>query len=202
MADILDRRNTLRDNCLRLKLMPFNYVPFSSQRGTTAAMDTNTKIEGAHVIFYRQIKTSRDKSLRAVLLHKRTQNAPIHPGYWALFGGTLDPGEEPKDAAKREVKEELGLVEPKKRALVLKAARLKELGPPARVSRPNGIGFIQYFCYGLDHDLDKLRLLWNAETEMVEGEGLGWFNAEEIHHLMVRPEDRIALIDFFKNDGT
>jgi len=35
----------------------------------------------------------------------------------------------------------------------------------------------------------------------VEGEGLGWFTAEEIHHLDVRPEDRAAINHFFEENG-
>ncbi len=32
----------------------------------------------------------------------------IYPGYWAFFGGHLDPGETPEQAVKRELLEEIG----------------------------------------------------------------------------------------------
>ncbi|MFL5245256.1 MAG: NUDIX domain-containing protein [Gemmataceae bacterium] len=161
-------------------------------------MDNTTKVAGAHVVFYRVLKTccceARHESVRAIMLCKRTQDAPTHPGYWALFGGKLNNAEEtPKDAAKREVEEELGLI--------LEARRLEELGPPVCVARADGACSIQYFHYLLDYDLDKLTLRPNRKGK-VEGEGLGWFTAEEIHHLMVRPEDRIAVDNFFREHGT
>jgi hypothetical protein len=46
-----------------------------------------------------------------------------------------------------------------------------------------------------------LALRWNADHRKVEGEGLGWFNAEELRHLLVRPEDRTAIEAFFAAHG-
>jgi len=43
------------------------------------------------------------------LLCRRPLGMRRHPGQWALPGGRLDPGEEPLDAALRELDEELGL---------------------------------------------------------------------------------------------
>ncbi len=36
----------------------------------------------------------------------------IYPGYWAFFGGHLDPGETPEDALKRELLEEISYTPP------------------------------------------------------------------------------------------
>ncbi|GEM_PF-3011114 len=45
-----------------------------------------------------------------VLLQQRDQNPRIpFPGRWVLFGGALEPGETPRQAARREMKEELNL---------------------------------------------------------------------------------------------
>jgi 8-oxo-dGTP pyrophosphatase MutT (NUDIX family) len=161
-------------------------------------MDASANIVGAHVVFHRLVKasrvTARDESVQVVLLCKRTQDAPIHPGYWALFGGKLKrPDEQPKEAAKREVEEELGLI--------LDATRLENLGELVIVARADGTSAVQYFQYLLDYDLNKLTLRPHPGG-IVEGEGLGWFTAEEIHHLMIRPEDRIAVDRFFHSRGT
>src|SRR5260221_452090 len=134
----------------------------------------NTKIAGAHVLLHRLLRTSCDKKHRkrkddlaadnkyvpVVLLCKRTHDAPIHPGYWGLFGGNLKNRESPRDGAKREVDEELGII--------LKAKRLEELCSVS-VERANGTCSIQYFRYSLEYDLDKLRLHRNNEGK-VEGE--------------------------------
>jgi hypothetical protein len=50
--------------------------------------------------------------------------------------------------------------------------------------------------------MDKLTLRRNSKEDFVEGQGLGWFSAEEVHHLVLRPEDRIAIAAFFKKHGT
>jgi 8-oxo-dGTP diphosphatase len=45
-----------------------------------------------------------------VLLQHRDSNPDIRwPGAWAIFGGHVEPGETPEDAARREIEEELGL---------------------------------------------------------------------------------------------
>jgi len=44
-----------------------------------------------------------------VLLTRRTARLRAHAGQWALPGGSVDRGERPDDAARRELREELGL---------------------------------------------------------------------------------------------
>ena len=36
----------------------------------------------------------------------------LYPGYWALFGGHIEPGETPEVAVKREILEEIGYILP------------------------------------------------------------------------------------------
>jgi 8-oxo-dGTP pyrophosphatase MutT (NUDIX family) len=43
------------------------------------------------------------------LLTRRAPRLRAHAGQWALPGGSVDPGETPEDAARRELEEELGL---------------------------------------------------------------------------------------------
>ena len=50
---------------------------------------------GIHIVFHRYAfgpydEGGRQQRIQAVLLYKRTQDAPIHPGYWALLGGRVD----------------------------------------------------------------------------------------------------------------
>jgi 8-oxo-dGTP pyrophosphatase MutT (NUDIX family) len=45
----------------------------------------------------------------AFLLTRRASRLRAHAGQWALPGGRVDPGEEPREAALRELEEELGL---------------------------------------------------------------------------------------------
>jgi 8-oxo-dGTP pyrophosphatase MutT (NUDIX family) len=152
------------------------------------------KIGGAHIVFHRLLRTSKAKPyfVRAVLLSKRTLDAPMHPGDWGLIGGIVNPGEPPKDAARREAHEELGV----------KPGALKFLCK-VRVDHGSGsASAVTYFSAALDLNMDKLTLRRNPDDDKVEGEGIGWFSAEEIHHIMVRPQDRVAISTFFKKHGT
>jgi 8-oxo-dGTP diphosphatase len=46
---------------------------------------------------------------RVLLQHRDDRPDIVWPGAWAIFGGHLEEGEEPEDAARREIEEELGL---------------------------------------------------------------------------------------------
>ena len=169
------------------------------------------KIAGAHVVLHRLLRTSCGKKhkkteddiaadkkyVQVVLLSKRTHDAPIHPGHWALFGGTREGNENPKDRAKLEVMQELAN---DRDPVDLAASNLKALCD-VTIARRDGTFRIRYFSSLLDVGIDKLTLRPNGKDGKVEGEGLGWFDAEEIHHLPVRPEDRIALKEFFRKHG-
>lgn len=152
------------------------------------------KIMGAHVVFHRLLRTTSDSSVCAVLLCKRTLDAPMHSGYWALIGGKLDDGEEPLAAALREVKEELGIPSKAVTLTLLSDIRIQ------RTTDPHPIG-ARYFAAALDRDMDKLTLKYNSKEKKVEGEGLGWFTAEEIRHMWIRAEDRFAIEKFFEQSG-
>jgi len=159
--------------------------------------------KGAHVVFHRLIKTrpirshndSGDKIglIRAVLLCKRTSDAPIHPGLWSLIGGMIEKNEHPRVAAQREVSEELECSKFDK-------AGLKPL-IKVKVSRRGGPCLISYFECQLEVDMDELRLIRQDKSAKVENEGIAWFTAEEVHHLPMRPEDRVAVIALFAKYG-
>ena len=146
----------------------------------------------AHVVFHRMLRVSHKRSLRAVLLCKRTLDAPTHPAYWSLFGGRIEPGERPKQAALREVQEELGIPPSK-----IQLADLCDVS----VSRADGRHALKYFRSVLDLDMDCLTLRRSPKEAKVEGQALGWFTAEEIHHMLVCPEHRVAIACFFQRNG-
>ena len=148
---------------------------------------------GAHVILYRLLKVGNCHSVRAILLCKRTLDAPTHPAYWGLFGGTVKKNESPEQTVQRELKEEL-----KANKIDFGKYKMKKVRDVGIV-RENGEHIIRYFSASLQIDMDELSLRrWQGK---VEGEGLGWFTAEEIHHLDVRPEDRAAINHFFEENG-
>lgn len=151
------------------------------------------KIKGAHVVFHRLLRTGSGSSLSAVLLCKRTLDAPTHPGHWALIGGTLEDGEEPAAGALREVEEEL-VISPRELALAFLCDIRIRRGEDSEIG-------VRYFTAPLNLGMDELTLRFNPVDGKVEGEGLGWFTAEEIHHLPLRPEDRVALQRFFEQSG-
>jgi 8-oxo-dGTP diphosphatase len=134
---------------------------------------------GAHVVFYRKLRSQRGSPARAVLLMKRTQDAPSHPGHWGLVGGTLEPGETPRQGLLREMREELEHRKP---------VRLQPLWRTANLT---------YYKAHLPEDMDTLRLRRSNAEDKVEGEGLGWFTAAEVRHLAMRREDRIAVRKYF-----
>lgn len=152
------------------------------------------KIKGAHVVFYRLLRANSASSVCAVLLYKRTQDAPMYPGYWGLIGGTLENGEEPLAGALREAAEELGLMATGITLELLCDVRIK------RDTDPHEVG-ARYFAAPLNLGMDQLTLRYNPEERKVEGEGLGWFTAEEIRHMWLRPEDRAAVEKFFERSG-
>ncbi len=151
------------------------------------------KLLGAHVVLHSLLKADNRSSIQAVLLCKRTQNASIHPGHWALFGGKIESNELPEKAVRRELKQELEASDIDFERLTME--KLCDVS----IRRENGKHIIRYFSSLLEIAIDELKL--KRLEGKVEGEGLGWFTAEETHHLIMRPEDRIAVNRYFKENG-
>jgi len=118
----------------------------------------------------------------------------MHPGYWTLIGGRLEDAEDPAAGALREVEEELGIESAEITLDFLCDVRVQ------RNADSDEIG-ARYFAAPLNLGMDKLTLMYNSEEGKVEGEGLGWFTAEEINHMWLRPEDRVAVTKFFERSG-
>ena len=134
---------------------------------------------GAHVVLYRNVRNRRGKLVPAVLLVKRTQDAPSHPGRWSLVGGKLEAGETPKAGLLREIKEELAHRKPIRLQYVWRTATLT------------------FYKAHLPEDIDSLRLKRSKADGKVEGEGLSWFTEAEVRRLPMRREDRMAVRKYF-----
>ena len=124
-----------------------------------------------------------EKSVLAVLLCKRTQDAPNYPGCWSLFGGKLDSTDNggPECAARREIQEELKAID-----VNLGTLEMEKL----HADSVNGYS-VMYFKALLDIGMDMMRLKWNMEHKKVEGEGIGWFTEKKVQDLKekMRRED-------------
>jgi 8-oxo-dGTP pyrophosphatase MutT (NUDIX family) len=116
-----------------------------------------------------------------VLLQHRDDNPSIRwPGAWAIFGGHMEPGEEPEEAARREIEEELGL-------------RLE--GPLWLVCR--------------HQDATHERLIFAAPLTadpagltLHEGQGMALLAPEELADRFVVPLHREFLARFIRTAGT
>ena len=109
---------------------------------------------------------------------------------WNPFGGRSE--EEDQGSAVRTAIREFT------EELTVSADDLNELEPLCRVAIARDAGlYVEYFASQMSSDMDTLRLKRNRQDNKVEGEGLAWFTAEEIHHIVIAPEDRKALETFF-----
>lgn len=119
-----------------------------------------------------------------VLLQLRDSNPKQFPRHWDAFGGRIEDGEKPLDAALREVKEELGLV--------LTADVLEPIGDIG-VVRLDGQAKIHCFATPLQIPLSNLCL--------AEGDGFALHPQEAIANLQLIPEARLAVERYFESEG-
>ena len=121
--------------------------------------------EVANIILY--------DSDKKVLLQHRTLDTVILPGYWAFFGGSIEKGESPKEAAIREAYEELNFNAKNPRLII--RFKIKLLGK----------GIIDNVFIELCKDKSSLKLN--------EGQGWGWYDIKETKKLKMIPHDRKVL---------
>jgi 8-oxo-dGTP diphosphatase len=104
-----------------------------------------------------------------ILLQHRTLDAPTFPDYWAFFGGGLEAGETPEQAAEREIIEEL--------AYTLRS-------PRRFTSRHFLHGDFGYTMHLFLERYDGSPLV------LGEGQGMGWFLPEQTTILKMNDHDR------------
>lgn len=98
-----------------------------------------------------------------VLLQKRTANYKRFPRGWTLMGGKIESGEEPIEAVKRELKEELGI------ALNL------EFCDDFSYNYPEDK---EYYLYLFKGNLNNL-----SEISLGEGNGIAFFSRKELEEM-------------------
>lgn len=122
-----------------------------------------------------------DKEKRIILQH-RDEGAPTRKSMWALFGGGIDDGETPEQAARREAKEELGV-------------ELNGLKFFRHYNQDEGYGMVEKFVFvaDLENSVEELK------KQQTEGDDLGLFSFEETKELNIHENDVKILMDLFKN---
>ncbi len=127
-------------------------------------IDTTKKYAGG--FFYNPLS-------KRVLLQKRDDKAPHHPGIWTIFGGGMEPedGGDPVKTFIREVKEEMGL-----------NIQREEIKPLCDYFVPS---YNTYrYVYYVEKSIPK------SEITVGEGEEFDWWSFEEAEKLELGPKTR------------
>jgi 8-oxo-dGTP pyrophosphatase MutT (NUDIX family) len=110
-----------------------------------------------------------------ILVQQRDDNPNIrYPGHWALFGGTIEDGESPYAAARREIQEEIGY-------------NVATLGLFREFVQNDKREFA--FVGEIDASL--------AELCLNEGQGMDFVSPDELGNLLLRPDDKATLKAYF-----
>lgn len=110
-----------------------------------------------------------------VLLQQRDDNPAIrYPGHWSLFGGTIEEGESATTAVAREVQEEIDFT-------------MKNFGLFREFVQNNKREFA--FVGELSAELEELTLS--------EGQGMNVFHPSQLPDLLIRPDDKETLREYF-----
>jgi NDP-sugar pyrophosphorylase family protein len=110
-----------------------------------------------------------------ILMQQRDDNPAIrYPGHWSLFGGTVEDDESPATAVAREVKEEIDF-------------DLRNFGLFREFVQNNKREFA--FVGELSAELHELTL--------AEGQGMNLFYPSQLPELLIRPDDKETLVEYF-----
>ena len=107
-----------------------------------------------------------------ILLQHRTDDAFRLPGYWAFFGGGIEQGENPTEALRREIREELSY---------------EVQGPKF---------FLAQKVRDEENDITKyvfVEQYQDQPLQLGEGQAMGWFSPEETHGLKMIDHDRFVV---------
>ena len=110
-----------------------------------------------------------------VLLQQRDDNPAIrYPGHWSLFGGTVEDGESPEAAAAREVLEEIDF-------------------------EMRNFGLFREFVQNNKHEFAYVGELTATLSELTlsEGQGMKLFHPAQLPELLIRPDDKQTLEEYF-----
>ena len=117
----------------------------------------------------------------SVLLQHRDKRNRWNHDSWSEFGGQIEDGETPKETAKRELKEELGI----------KIEDLKFF-KKYNINRADGAIYIQFvFTAPVNQSIQTLK------KQQKEGDDLAFFTAEEIENLKTADYTKRILKDYF-----
>jgi NDP-sugar pyrophosphorylase family protein len=115
-----------------------------------------------------------DAEGRILLQHRDDKPNIRYPGHWALFGGSIEDGESPYTAARREILEETGY-------------NVENVGLFREFVQNNKREFA--FAGEIDASLDELSLN--------EGQGMNFVSQQELPGLLIRPDDKETLKAYF-----
>ncbi len=117
---------------------------------------------------------------RKILLQHKSAYAPNNPDTWCFFGGNIEEGESPKQAARREFKEELQVSVSDLNFFTKTFDVEKELER-------------HYFSMACDIDIGILR------NQQQEGDDIGYFSLEEMKSLKINQAHYQTLLHFFES---
>jgi len=107
-----------------------------------------------------------------ILLQHRTDDAFRLPGYWAFFGGGIEQGENPTEALRREIREELSY---------------EVQGPKF---------FLAQKVRDEENDITKyvfVEQYQDQPLQLGEAQAMGWFSPEETHGLKMIDHDHLVV---------
>lgn len=109
------------------------------------------------------------------LLQKRDKAAARLPGYWGFFGGAVEKGESPEQAAIREAKEELDIDVADPILLLEESFFDPDLGNAKKY-------------------IFLVKFIPSMILKLNEGEAMEWFSFNEIEGLLLVDHDRNSLL--------